>query len=374
MHLRTILAIARKDTLDILLNKATLSILITPIFLAILFVVIQVLIGNTTTNVLIYDPGRSGIEQLVKQSLDNVKFTYVNAPQDVQVAFGPDKAHKNTSYALGLVISDGFEQNLADGQHPQLEVYINGNQINAQQSALLQSAITNYTRQVANPQPPAMIAVATINPPAPSSNSGLQDIGQMYSVAVLLCSFIVGSALVPGLLTEEKEKKTLRMLMVTPASFTDVVAGKLLVGLVYQLILSSIVLAIKGSFTGQIPLTLLFMLLGAMFSISVGLLAGSIFQTTSAAGAFAGIASFIYIIPVFFVGTFGQLFGNNPFSVLIKVLPTYYIADGVANALSGQASWSSTLLDVGIVLACIMLIFLLAVSLLRRQAAIASTI
>ncbi len=112
----------------------------------------------------------------------------------------------------------------------------------------------------------------------------------------------------------------------------------------------------------------------ALFSISVGLLAGSIFQTTSAAGAFTGIVSFIYIIPVFFVGAFSSIFGNNPFSTIIKVLPTYYIADGVANALSGQASWSGTLLDVGIILACIMLIFLTAVSLLRRQAAITATI
>ena len=374
MHLRTILAIARKDMLDILLNKATLSILITPIFLTVLFVVIQALIGTSTTNVLIYDPGRSGIEQLVKQSLDNVQFTYANMPENVQAAFGPDKAHKNTSYALGLVIPDGFEQSLASGQHPQIQVYVNGNQINTQQSALLQSAIADYTRQVANPQPPARIAVATINPPSSSNNTGLQDIGQMYSVAVLLSSFIVGSALVPGLLTEEKEKKTLRMLMVTPASFADVVVGKLLVGLVYQLILSIIVLIIKGSFTGQIPLTILFMLLGAVFSISVGLLAGSIFQTASAAGAFTGIASFIYIVPVFFVGAFSQFFGNNPFSIIIKVLPTYYIADGVANALSGQASWNGTLLDIGIVLACIVLIFLIAVSLLRRQAAIAATI
>ncbi len=374
MHFRTILAIARKDALDILLNKATLTILITPIFLAVVFIAIQALIGNTTTNVLIYDLGRSGIEQLVKQSLDNVQFTYANAPQDVQAAFGSDKAQKNTSYALGLVIPDGFEQSLAGNQHPQMQVYINGSQINAQQSALLQSAIADYTRQVANPQPPARIAVATINPPAPSNSSSLQDIGQMYSVAVLLCSFIVGSALVPGLLTEEKEKKTLRMLMVTPASFADVVAGKLLVGLVYQLILSILVLTIKGSFTGQLPLIILFVLLGAVFSISIGLLAGSVFHTTSAAGAFTGIASFIYILPVFFVGAFGQLFGNNPFAIIIKVLPTYYIADGAANAISGQASWSGTLLDVGIVLACIVLIFLLAVSLLRRQAAIAATI
>ena len=40
MHIRSILAIARKDALDILLNKATLTLLLSPILLAVLFVVI----------------------------------------------------------------------------------------------------------------------------------------------------------------------------------------------------------------------------------------------------------------------------------------------------------------------------------------------
>ena len=372
MHLRTLLAIARKDTLDMLFNKASLTVLLMPIFLAVLFVGIQALLGSTPTKVLIYNPGRSGIEQLVKQSFSNVQMIYVNTPQDVASAFGPNNARKDSLYALGLVIPADFEQRLVANQHPQLQVYINGNQVSRQQSALLQGAIADYTRQIANPQPPATIDVATINPPA--ANADTQNLAQAYSLTVLLCSFFVGMSLVPGMLIEEKEKKTLRMLMVTPASFADVVGGKLLVGLVYQLILSIVVMAIKGGFSGQIPIVLLFTVLGTLFSISVGLLAGSIFQTSSAVGAFSGFATFIYILPVFVVGIFSQLIGNNPFTNVIKVLPTYYLADGIANALAGQAGWGNTLLDGGVVLGCIVVIFLVAVTLLRRQASVAAII
>src|SRR5207302_3695283 len=102
-----------------------------------------------------------------------------------------------------------------------------------------------YPRTVANPQPPANITLATVNPPSPSSNA-IVDINQSYAVTAFLVSFLVGTSLVPGMLAEEKEKKTLRMLMVSPASFSDVIAGKLLVGLAYQLLLSGVVLTING--------------------------------------------------------------------------------------------------------------------------------
>jgi len=84
--------------------------------------------------------------------------------------------------------------------------------------------------------------------------------------------------------------------------------------------------------------------------------------------------SFIYILPIFFVGPFVQLLGSNPFTQLIKVLPTYYIADGAVNAIQGQATFSATLLDVSVILASIVLLFLVAVWSLRRQAAVVSTI
>jgi ABC-2 type transport system permease protein len=164
------------------------------------------------------------------------------------------------------------------------------------------------------------------------------------------------------------------MLMVSPASFADVVSAKLLVGLVYQLILVLIALGITGGFTGQVPLVLLFALLGSLFSVSLGLLIGSIFQTTTATGAFSGMISFIYILPVFFAGSFGQLLGNNPFSQAIKALPTYYIADGAANAMQAQSTFNGTVLDLSIVLASIVALFLVAVWLLRRQAVVVSTI
>ena len=373
MHIRSILAIARKDALDILLNKSTLTLLLTPIFLAVLFVVVGALLGSHTTNALVYNPGKSGVEQVLDGAFSDIKVTYTNSPADVTAAFGPDGSHKSTTYALGLVVPADFDASLRSGAHPQLNLYVDGSQIDNQQRQLLSSALADYSRSIANPQPPANISVATINPPS-SSNNALQDIGVVYSAAVLLSSFLVGTSLVPGLLVEEKEKKTLRMLMVAPASYADVVAAKLLVGLVYQLLIALLVLGIKGGFVGQVQILLLFVLLGSLFSVALGLLIGSIFQTTTATGAFSSMITVTYILPIFFVGPFMQLLASSPFSQAIKALPTYYLADGAANAIQAQSTFSGTVLDAGIVLASIVALFLLAVWSLHRQAAVVSTI
>src|SRR5262249_35848540 len=156
---------------------------------------------------------------------------------------------------------------LRDGGHPQLELYVNGDQVSNGQGQLLMQAITDYSRSVATPQPPASVALTTINPPKP--NSAVQDLGAFYAAAALITSFMTGMSLVPGLLVEEKEKKTLRMLMVSPASWGDIIASKLLVGLTYQLILSLVILWLVKGFFGQVPLLMLFLVLGAFFGGSI---------------------------------------------------------------------------------------------------------
>lgn len=368
MHIRSIFAIARKDALDVVSNKATLVMLLTPFFLALLFLLIDVLLSNHTTGVLVYNPGKSGIEQIVDHETSGIKVTYVNSPDQVTAAFGPNGSKKDSSYELGLIVPPNFDADLRAGQHPQVTLYINGNNISNEQSQLLLNALNNYTRGVVNPQSPAVIAQATINPPSPTNL--FQDIGQVYVVAVLLGSLLIGSGLVPHLMVEEKEKKTLRMLMASPASFADVIVAKVLVSLFYQFLLVLIAVAIMGGFGGQIPVLLLFILLGSVFSVSTGLLIGSLVNTSGAVQAFCGVMSFLYILPLFFVGLLAQLLGNSGFTQIIKILPTYYIADGAANAVTNTSILSATVVDVSVTIGFILVLVLLSLYELRRQVAL----
>ena len=373
MNIRSIFAIARKDALDVVLNKATLVMLLTPFFMALLFLLLAVLLSNHTTNVLVYNPGKSGIEQIVDHQTSSIKVTYVNSSDQVTAAFGPNGSKKDSPYALGLIVPPNFDADLRSGQHPQVTLYINGNDISNEQGQLLLNALNNYTRSAVNPQAPTTIAQATINPPSPSTNL-FQYIGQIYAVAVLLGSLLIGSGLVPHLMVEEKEKKTLRMLMASPASFADVIVAKLLVSLFYQLLLILIAVAIMGGFGGQVLLLLFFILLSSLFSISTGLLIGSLANTTGAVHAICGALSFLYILPLFFVGPLTQILGSSAFNQIIKILPTYYIADGAANAITSTSALSTTIVDASVAIGFILALALLSLYELRRQVALVSAL
>jgi ABC-2 type transport system permease protein len=375
MNLRAIFAIARKDAIDIVVNRTTLITLLSPLIVTLLYFGINKLISSNPPEILVYNPGNSGIEKLATDFLGNAKVTKATSTDEVNNAFGPDGTQKKSDYTIGLVIPDGFEKSLQDGQKPQFTLYVNGSQVPDTRAQALLGYIENYTRSVANPQSPMTLSFATINPPKPGDNSTSNlNLGAFYAITAFMVSLMVGTTLMPGLMVEEKEKKTLRVLMVSPSSWADIIIGKSSIVFTYQIILSLIVLVMMQSLTGQIPLVLLYALLGAIFALTIGIVFGAIFKTTAAAGGIASIISLFYFIPAFFVGPMGQIFGNNLVAEIAKVLPTYYIAEGVYSASQGHADWGSSLLGLSVIIGSIVIIFGIALWALRRQASVMNEI
>jgi ABC-2 type transport system permease protein len=370
MNIRSITAIARKDALDILLNKSTLIGLCTPIVLAIFFMIITSLLGGRTSQVLIYNPGHSQIEQSISGIFASPQIVRAGSADEVVAAFGTDGSHRDTSYALGLVVPENFEAQLRQGGRPDIKLYLNGNELNNRDRETLTQLVNAYASSVTHPHP-VNLSLAMINPP---QTTPVADIANGYLAIALLMSFLTGTSLVPSLLVEEKEKKTLRMLMVSPASYGDVIMGKLLVGLGYQLVLTLIVLLVMHGFTGNLVALFCFIVLDACFSLTLGLLIGSLIQTQNALGAILGALSLIYIFPAIFAGTLASLFQGSLVMQIIQIFPTYYMADGLVKALNNQSLQGGMLLDFSVVLACTVVAFLAAVWSLRRQAAVVATI
>jgi ABC-2 type transport system permease protein len=120
--------------------------------------------------------------------------------------------------------------------------------------------------------------------------------------------------------------------------------------LVFQLPITCVVLAILGSFSGAIPLVILYVILGACFSLSIGLLFGSLINSIQSANTVSGLVAFVFIISGVFVGQLGERLGNCPVLSTIRIIPTYYLADGIVNASQNLGTLGSNMLDIGIVL------------------------
>lgn len=366
MRSRPMLAVARKDALDLILNPGTLAVLLIPILVALLFAVLSGALSPTASRLLIYNPGGSAVEQVLIEGVPNAQITYAQSAGEVQAAFQGDGA---SPYAAGLVVPADFETSVLAGMPAQLEVYFNTQDVNAQQQQLLKRALSDYARDLAQPQAPVTLAAVAINTTDPGSAN--MPIGPFYALLSVITSFIVGASLMPSLLIEEKERKTLWMLLVSPATITDVVMGKLLVGLVYQVLLSLVTLAVQRAFTEQTMIIALFILLGACLTVAMGLLVGSVFRSIHVGGPFTGMIALFFLVPAFFAGLFGQMGDGGLLQQVIRFLPTYYLADGLLAALQNAATLQQVVADGAVVLGTALAFFAAAVWVLRRQTAVA---
>ncbi len=370
MRPRMILAIARKDALDFWLDKSKVGVLLIPLFLGCVWLIISHLTPSSSpTTLLVYNPGQSALPQVVASSLPDAQITVATSSTQVSAAFAANRPQSSHAYDMGLIIPADFEGQLRAGEQPHVTLYLNGATQDAQQRAFVQAVVLYYARTVATPHPPVTLVTQAVNIGASPANP--PSLGVIYSIVMLPLSLVVGLNVLPGLIIEEREKKTLRWLLASPASLGDILLGKVLVTLAYQLALSLGAMALIGGFGGDVPLLLLYTLLGAFLALALGLLLGVLCRTTSAAQVISGVVILLFILPAVIV-PLEPFVVSNAIINLLKALPTTYLADGASNAIQRMGSFGSNLLDVGVILATTLVVVLIAAWALRRQAAVAS--
>jgi hypothetical protein len=75
-----------------------------------------------------------------------------------------------------------------------------------------------------------------------------------------------------------------------------------------------------------------------------------------------------------FVGRLGQLLGDGLAARLARILPTYYLAEGVVNASQNSGAWNTHLIDIGIILGSTALLLAISAWALRRQSSVLAVI
>ena len=172
---------------------------------------------------------------------------------------------------------------------------------------------------------------------------------------------MTGALVVPLLLVEEKEKRTLDFLLTSPASLTDIITGKALTGVTYSLLIGGVLLALNHKQIGNWPLTLLTILLGLLFVVAIGLFMGSLFQNTMQVNTWASLVLFALLTPAFPAPGLPAAL-----ETAMRLIPSYYFIEALKLSLAGTASpgiWA----DLAVVLACTLLAFSAATWALRRE-------
>jgi ABC-type Na+ efflux pump permease subunit len=97
---------------------------------------------------------------------------------------------------------------------------------------------------------------------------------------IVVAVVVVGMSFVPYLIAEERETRTLQVLLVSPASIGQVVAGKALAGAAYCLTGGGVVIALNYLYVVHWEVILASILCGTALAVALGLLLGILIAAT----------------------------------------------------------------------------------------------
>lgn len=285
-RLRVISALARKDIADALKTKATLTTIIISLLMVLFYRYFPALTSDADTlNVLLHaEPGEydTALVSALERSPSLAVYEYDTRERLMEVFSGAEEVE------LALVIPETAGAQQPAGEPITVDGYLMywvDEETRAEIKALVEADVSRELGQT-----------VTVDF---SGHDVFFDAATFFfafssTIALLFIAVMIGISLIPNLMVEEKQGRTLDALLVSPASAADVVAGKAIAGLFYGLSGCAIVLVVFGYLIVQWELAILAAVLGTLFMVAVGLLLGSYVK----ARAQLQLAAWFILIPL----------------------------------------------------------------------------
>lgn len=299
MHLRIILAVVKKDLKDSVRDGRVLFGLLTPLALGLLYNVVMPDQPRQTVTVAIAASGQTALPQALRsvtQGAVELRITDVRTSDEVT------RLVSKGSAAAGLVIPPGFDADVAAGRTPTLTV-VRPSGTQSPGASYVETVLDPVLRQMAGQRPPALTATEA----AGSSTGGFASLAATLGTrkflvmgTLVLLVAMIAIYLVPVLVTEEAEKKTLNALMMV-GSQADVVAAKAVVGVVYTAVSVPLLLVVTGLRPADPALFAAGVIALAVSLIGFGLLFGALVRNMNQLNTWSSVPLMVLIMPTFLV-------------------------------------------------------------------------
>ncbi len=242
---------------------------------------------DKNVSVVVYDEGHTSLT-IDKTTLGNgatYSFQEASSLQEMETRM----ANQN----LGLVLPADLDQILASGGTPALSGYIFW--VDRLKVAELEAKYSQAFSEILGQPVQVVIGRNIIIPQA--NVDGMQS-----TVAYLMIYFVFSTALllIPHLMLEEKQTRTLDALLTSPASPGQVVLGKALAGFFYILVIGGLALALFSLYIVHWGLALAAFLGYALLAIGLGLAVGSFIKSTKQLGLWMVVLILFLVVPPLF--------------------------------------------------------------------------
>jgi ABC-2 type transport system permease protein len=265
-NLRIVLAITLKDLVDAIKNKNIITIIITSLFVVVMYKYLPGFLSEEgPPKLLVYDQGDSALLSGLFDSPAVDIYTY-ESEEDMKYYLTNGEEPE-----LGLVIPKDFDQRPITGQPLQLQGYVL-NIFKEDEVARLTRYMEDEFEYILGHSVEISIEKIQIQPET-------YGITVMTSLGFAFVTIMTGMLIIPHMMIEEKQSKTIEALMVSPAGSSHIILAKAFTGLVYIIVMLIIALAFNWVLVQHQWLFLIGGLIGGLFAISLGMLLGILMDT-----------------------------------------------------------------------------------------------
>jgi ABC-2 type transport system permease protein len=337
-NLRIIWAIAAKDMGDAIRNKTAISIIIGVAVLMLSGQAMPLLLKlQAVPRAYYYDAGESSLIPDLAKSKD---YQLVKMPSQDELE---NIVAESSGAVLGLVIPPDFDQKVEGGEIVKLE----GLFVHWIKSKDVEEVVSFFEQELSGRLGVSLEISVQGNAVYPGPDTDGQPF--MLTLSLVVATITIGSFLIPLLMVEEREKHTMEAMMVSPASYSQIVLGKTIAGLFYCITAAAVVLVINFSMINQWGIAVLAVLGGALFTVAIGLLVGTLFDHQGVMNMWLGLILILLIMPVFLEQTIG---GRLPEAIaaIFPWLPSVAMAKLVRISLANSLVLDQVALNLGIML------------------------
>ena len=263
---------------------------------------------------------------------------------------------------IGIALPETFDRRIGSGRSTTLTVFTWG-ESTLSDRVVAATALGTLIREISGQESPVELVTVVLG-----DGETLSWEERLLPFIVLL-TIVLGGTMVPAAsLVEEKQKRTLRALTITPVSLGDVLLAKGLLGVVLGVFMGVLTLVLNRAF-GQSPgLLVLVLALGGILSATLGVLLGAfikdintLFTVIKAGGLLLYAPAIVYLFPQIpeWVG---------------RIFPTYYMIQPVVEITQKGAAWQDIVPELTILVLLILLMLGMITAVVRRASQFEGTL
>jgi len=295
----------------------------------------------------VLDEGNSQLIPMI-QELDTLNLKEYNSNPEIR------QAVESGAVDVGIALPADFDSLVTGGGKAEVEAYTWGESL-AKDRSVIAVTITNLIREMTGQESPVDIETITLGDEV-STPWG----DRLLPVIVLLAVFLGGLMLPATSIINEKAKRTLEALVVTPASIGDVFAAKGLVGLIISMFMGVLILIINQAFGNHPLLLVLVLALGGIMAVEIGVILGIFLKDITSLFTVWKTAGIVLFAPVFI-----YLFPEIP-SWVGRIFPTYYIVQPIVDISQLGGGWAEIATNVFVLIGLGIILLGLVTLILKR--------